>query len=244
MSDLLSLNLLHLFTFYLASMFMVSTYRRLRQYRAIVQIAAGLPNRWPRLLKQIQKHWLVFLTWSTIRPASIVFTLMLAQIICSHLVWPRAHLTVADLLLEWWMLPPLAIAGASMLSVDLYFILAVGEINQQETMNYLDEAEHWLTTWKAPAVRVMTLGFVNPRRMVDVEVKKALEDSQGMLTSTLWWVSLQTGLRVVFGLILWVMWAVHPSISKETVSTQQPGPSENRISDEPVSACPTHVHPA
>ena len=46
----LDLNLIHLFTFYLAAVFTLSTGRRLRQYHDVAQLALAAPNRWPRVL--------------------------------------------------------------------------------------------------------------------------------------------------------------------------------------------------
>ncbi len=49
------------------------------------------------------------------------------------------------------------VALAGMLAVDLYFIIRVGAIDRGETERYLDEAEHWLTSWKAPLIKTVTL---------------------------------------------------------------------------------------
>ena len=48
MAGVLDLNLIHLFTFYLAAVFLLSTVRRLRQYHDVAQLALAAPNRWPR----------------------------------------------------------------------------------------------------------------------------------------------------------------------------------------------------
>jgi len=61
-----------------------------------------------------------------------------------------------------------------------------------------------------PVVRMVTFGYVNPRRMVAVEVRKALVEASRLLNSTFWWVSVQTGLRVLFGLALWLIFALQP----------------------------------
>ena len=39
-------------------------------------------------------------------------------------------------------------------------------------------------------------------------VKKALVGASGLLNFTLWWVTVQTGLRFAFGLSLWLTWAL------------------------------------
>ena len=139
--------------------------------------------------------------------------MIVIQVVCTRIIWPEADITGNDLTTEWWMFPGICLAGEAMLAVDLYFIIRVGRIDRVETERYLDEAEHWLTSWKAPVVRWFTLGFINPRKMVDIEVRKAMEEGKGLLHQTLWWVSLQAGLRVLFGLTLWIAWAVLPSLA-------------------------------
>jgi hypothetical protein len=54
------------------------------------------------------------------------------------------------------------------------------------------------------------LGRINPRLMVAVEVRTALLSSSRMLNSTLWWVVIQAGLRIAFGLSLWASYALEP----------------------------------
>jgi hypothetical protein len=224
MDEVLDLNLIHLFTFYLAAAFTLSTVRRLRQYHDVAQLALAAPNRWPRVLEQLRGHWFMFLTWATLRPAAVALGLLLAQMICSRLIWPTAHLTARELLAEWWLTPPVLIALAAMLAVDVYFIVRVGAIDRRETAEYLDEAEHWLTSWKGPVIQMVTLGYINPRQMVYVEVKKAVEEGRGLLHRTLWWVSAQAGLRTLYGLLLWAAWAIHS------------GPPPERLAPDPSAA--------
>jgi hypothetical protein len=214
MDDFLRLNLIHLFTFYLTTMFIVGTVRRLRQYRDVVNMARGMPSRWPRVLGQIRKHWLMFLTWSTLRPALVALALIAVQMICSRLIWPRAQISVQDLALETWMLPIVGLTAGAMAAVDFYFVIYIGSFDRKETERYLDEAEHWLTSWKAPMVRVLTMGIINPRKIVGDEVLKAMEEGRGLLRRNLWWLSLQAFLRVLFGLTIWICWAIHPTTVK------------------------------
>jgi hypothetical protein len=224
----LDLNLIHLFTFYLAAVFTLSTGRRLRQYHDVAQLALAAPNRWPRVLEQLRGHWISFLTWATLRPAAVALGLLVIQMICSRLIWPTAHLTLRHLLTEWWMTPPVLAALAAMLFVDVYFIVRVGAIDRTETEQYLDEAEHWLTSWKGPLIQMVTLGYINPRQMVYVEVRKAVDESRGLLHRTLWWVSAQAGLRTVYGLLLWLAWAVHSPaptpLAPDPPAAMLPGP--------------------
>ena len=56
MTELRNLNLINLFGFYLAAMFVLGTLRRLEQYRAIGAILVAAPGRWPRLLTVMKEH--------------------------------------------------------------------------------------------------------------------------------------------------------------------------------------------
>ena len=89
-------------------------------------------------------------------------------------------------------------------------------ISNQDLANQDDNREHcqveqlaesWLG-WRGPLVRVLTLGIVNPHRMVDAEVQKSLAEYQSTINAALWWVTVQTGLRLAFGLTLWTVWAI------------------------------------
>jgi hypothetical protein len=200
-------NLINLFGFYLAAMFLLGTLRRLSQYRAIGGIMMAMPGRWPRLLKEMKEHRAIFLTWSTCRPAALALALCIVHVVASRAVWPHAHLTVKSLFGSW-AIPPLILATlVPMLAVDIYFLFRVGRIDRAETEKYLDLAESWLTGWKAKAVRTITFGLIDPRKRVSEEVRKALSAISNIINRNLYWMSLQVGLRVVFGLTLWLTWA-------------------------------------
>ena len=57
-------------------------------------------------------------------------------------------------------------------------------------------------------VRVFTLGYINPRKIVAVEVRSALESASRIINSSLWWMTIQTSLRLAFGLSLWTSYAL------------------------------------
>jgi len=71
----------------------------------------------------------------------------------------------------------------------------------------LDRAEHWLGSWQAPAVRVLTAGLVNPRGMVGKQVRQALVDASLGVNGQLWEIAAQILARAGFCLALWVTWA-------------------------------------
>jgi hypothetical protein len=124
------------------------------------------------------------------------------------MIFPQAVLTVDQLQVERWLVPIILVPMFPMLAVDLYFIIRVGRFDHDETVKYLDQAETWLG-WRGPLVRVLTLGVLNPRRMVDEEVQKSLAEMRTTLASSLWWVVVQMGLRLTFAVTLWTIWAVH-----------------------------------
>lgn len=203
-----SQNLIRIFDFYLALMFLISLIRRWSVYVNALRLLFAVRGRWPKLIQRLGEHKSVLLNWSFFRPAAIAFFLMLVQLIASRLIWPQAVLTAAQLRHEWWLVPVILVPLVPMVLVDFYFVIRVGKFDHGETVKYFDQAESWLG-WKGPFVRALTLGLVNPRKMVDNEVKKSLSEMQSTLAASLWWVIVQTTLRLAFGLTLWTVWALH-----------------------------------
>jgi hypothetical protein len=203
------LNLIHLFDFYLAVIFLCSTALRIRQYRHILALVGAVPGRWPRLFKLVKQHSTIFLTWATVLPAVLAFSLSAIHMLACRLIWPQADLTVAELVQLRPALLIIGLLGLAMLGVDGYAMFNFGEINREQLQKYFDQAEYWLRSWTAPVVQIVTFGRINPRKMVAVEVQKALVEASRLLNSTFWWVTVQTGLRVLFGLALWLTFALH-----------------------------------
>jgi hypothetical protein len=213
MGDLRALNLIHLFDFYLAIVFLTGLLRRMGQYHAVGALVLAGRSRWPHLLKLVTQFRTIFLTWEVVLPGAVVLSLSVVQWLASRLVWPNADLFVGTLLDHWPYLPVCLGLGAAMVYIDLYGIIKVGQLDRALLEKHFDLAEYWLRSRTAHVVRVFTFGFVNPRKMVGVEVRKALLQVSGMLHATLWWVSMQITLRVSFGLSLWLTWLL----------TRQPG---------------------
>lgn len=204
MSWVLDLHPIRFFSFYLMLIFVLGTFTRFRQYRIMLALLVGLRSRWPNLARLVLAHRHIFLTWSTLRPLVIVLVLLLANLLASRLVWPGAdEFLASDLVRVWPAVPFVVLTGTAMLAFDLWGVLRVGEIDQPLLEKYFDQAEFWLKGWQAPVVRFISLGYVNPRQMVDREVRSALESASGLLNSNLWWISIQTTLRILFGLTLW-----------------------------------------
>jgi hypothetical protein len=214
MAWLTQLRLIRLFDLYLTVILLVGTGLRIRQYRTILGLIRTFPGRWPKLLQLVKQHHNVFLTWGTVFPLLVTLVLWTAQTLASRLIWPHADLTVARLFELWPALPLVAVSGLAMLGMDLYGSFRVGHIDREEMEKYFDQAEYWLQSWAAPVVRVFTFGFINPRRMVAVEVRTALVNVSVMLNRTLWWVSIQAGLRIAYGLSLWGTYLLEPAIRR------------------------------
>jgi hypothetical protein len=203
-----STNLIRIFTFYLTFMFLLSFLRRWDVYLNAIRILIAVRGRWPNLIHRLGEHKSIILNWSFFRPAILALFLAVLQLIASRVVWPEAVLTGEQLRQEWWLIAIILVPLIPMLLVDIYFIVCVGKFDHDETVKYFDQAESWLG-WKGPLVRVLTLGIVNPKQIVDDEVRKSLAEMQSTVTASLWWVIVQTSLRLAFGLTLWTVWAVH-----------------------------------
>ncbi|VTS02935.1 hypothetical protein [Tuwongella immobilis] len=212
MAEIGQLNLIRVFGFYLAAMFVISTYRRLAQYRDVTELVVRAPGRWPNLCRVITQHRRMFLTWATLRPALWALLVTVLYMFASRVIWPQANLTFVQLRTEWFMWPVLLALGGAMLTVDLLGIIRVAAFDQASIEKYLDEAEHWLTSWKAPLVSIVTFGAIRPRRIVDTEVRKALDMGKDLLHRTLWWMTMQVGLRTIFGLALWTAWILRAEL--------------------------------
>jgi hypothetical protein len=214
MDWLLDLRLIRFFSFYLAAVFAVSTYLRLRQYRAVLSLVVSLRSRWPNLTALVLTHRHIFLTPRTYLPLVIVLVLLAANMLASRLVWPQAdRFDVRELLHIWPAIPFVLASGVAMVAFDTLGTVQVGEVDQKLLEGYFDQAEGWLRGWKAPVVRVLSLGYVDPRQIVEKEVRGALEMASTLLNNTLWWVSVQTVLRILFGLLLWSSCALRHSLA-------------------------------
>src|SRR5262245_63070736 len=94
------LNLIRLFDFYLALMFVISLVRRWGVYVNALRILVAVRGRWPKLIQRLSEHKSVILNWSFFRPAVIALFLMIVQLIASRLLWPQAVLTGENLRMD------------------------------------------------------------------------------------------------------------------------------------------------
>jgi hypothetical protein len=208
MSRLLALNLIRLFDFYLILTVILSIYLRYRQYQDVLGLVFGVPNRWPRLFQLVTHHRTIFLTWPTLLPIGLTFALLLVHTLVYNFVWPSAELTPQDLWHHWWGLACVLVTGAAMGYLDFDAIFNAGQLDRPALERDLDQAEYWLRSWVSPAVSILTFGYVDPRRMVHEEVRKALTGVSLELNKMMWRWSVQIGVRLAFGLSLWLTWAI------------------------------------
>jgi hypothetical protein len=205
MHALQALKLIRLFDFYLILAFFLSTVLRARQYHTVLGVVRDVPGRWPRLFQLVKQHRQLFLTWGTVLPLLLTLGLWVGHTVLRRSALSEGEdLTLGRLGQMWLAVPIVGIAALAMLSFDIYGAVNVADINRAELEKYFDQAEYWLRSWTAPVVSFFTLGYVNPRKMVAVEVQNAVKSASATINESLWWMSMQTVLRILFGLTLWI----------------------------------------
>jgi hypothetical protein len=204
MNWLQDLNLIRCFDWYLMLIFLAGTVLRIRQYHSLLALIWLFPGRWPRLLELVKGHREVFLTWRTVLPGMLALLLSLGHMLACRLLWPHADVTFPYLAQRWAAAIAVSLLGAAMVGFDCYSAARVGKWDRDQVQKQLDQAEFWLQSWTAPVLRVLTFGFLHPRRMVSVEIHKVLVAASRQLNLSLWWMSLQVSLRIGFGAALWL----------------------------------------
>jgi len=202
-----ALNLLRVFNYYLILGFIVSTGVNCRTYWAMIRLMCGFPNRWPKLLELVKKHRTIFLGWPTLLAIGLALMLMLGNSLAIHLVWVQAKVTVDELWGRWLPLAAVLISAGLMFLLDCKAIFSVSRFDRAALEETLDQAESWMKSWMAPALRMVTLGFIHPRKIVSAEVQGALASANWIMIGGMWRLSLRTGMQVAVGLSLWLTWA-------------------------------------
>jgi hypothetical protein len=194
-----TLNLIDLFNYYLILAFLVSTGMRVRSYQAILGLIFASPSRWPKLLALVKKHGTIFLGWPMLLATGLAFTLMLSNSLAIHLVWAPAKVTFEELWGRWLPLVAVILSGGMMLLLDCRALFRVGNFDRTALEQDLDKAESWLKSWMSPALRMVTFGFVNPRRIVGAEVQRVLVDANWILIGGMQRYSIRIGMQLAFG---------------------------------------------
>jgi len=205
---LADVNLIRLFDLYLVLMMCISLWRRWRVYADAVRLGWSTLRTRKRLLGRLGPQVRLLFTRSVVVPLAVVALLTVVQWVCSRLVWPQALVPLGDVGGAWWKLLLVLVGLIPMLGVDVYFLIKVGRFDHNSTAEYLDYAEKWLG-WRGRAVRVATAGVVNPTKIVDAEVRKGLEYLGQTASWAMLWTSVQSVLRVTFGLLVWLLWVTN-----------------------------------
>jgi hypothetical protein len=213
METLAKFNLIALLDFYLIITFLLGTILRYRQYRAMIGLIFGFPGRWPKLLQLTHEHRLLFLSWPTLLPLALMLVLTVVNLVASKLIWTQAHLSPPDLWRHPVALIFVLLFAGPMLYLDFTAVFCVWKIDRPAVEKDLDHAEYWLRSWVSPAVNILTLGYVNPRKMVHEEVRKALTNANLDMNRMMWRWALQIAVRFAFGMTLWLTWALTPDVS-------------------------------
>ena len=141
-------------------------------------------------------------------PALLALALTIANTSAFHFVWVDARVAPGDLWRHPLGLIAVVITGGLMGFLDFRAVFLFGRFDRAAVEAELDKAEHWLGTWKAPAIRFMTAGLINPRRIVGEQVRQSLVKASLDVNGQLWEMSVQIAARFAFGMALWVTWAV------------------------------------
>ena len=200
-------NLIRLFDFYLLLMFVIGLLRRATFYKDVALISLAAVTKQPNLVRRLGANRDVLMNWQTLRPLVFAVVLIFVQFILSRLIWPDATITGRDVGRHWWQAVILVVLFAAMFTVDLYFLIRIGQIDRGEANKHLLRAEYWLTSWQGPVIKIVTFGYVNPRQMVDDQVRDGMTWFRSTMTWSMWWVIVQVSLRVAFGVAIWLFWA-------------------------------------
>src|SRR5947209_18082703 len=191
----MTLNLIDAFSYYLVVAFVSGTVLRTRNYLAMVGLVYNSADRWPKLRALVQTHRAIFLRWPTVLPVVLTLLLTLANAYAARFVWSHARVTPGDLLAHPAALAAVLAAGGVMGLLDFRSVFVFGRIDRAKVEPLLDRAEHWLGSWQAPAVRVLSFGLIHPRRLVGEQVRVALVEASLAANGALWAMSLQVVAR-------------------------------------------------
>src|SRR5262245_54121007 len=201
-----TVNLIDVLNGYLLLTFVVGTLLRWRNYRAIVGLVIAFPNRWPRLLILVRQHRAIFVRWPTLLPIGATLALWLASTLASRILWSQAEVSASGLWGRWLAFASVVLLAGVMLYLDFQAVFRFGRFDRTALEQDLDKAEHWLQSWHAPALRVLTFGLIHPRRIVNNQVRDALIKASLVVNGQMWRWCLQIGARLAFGLAVWLAW--------------------------------------
>lgn len=192
---------------YLVLTFVLSLMLRFRQYHTNVRFAWAFPQQWPNVLGIIKKHSNIFLTWTTLLPVAITLGILLTHTVCYRLIWSEAIVTPGELgrhpLVTAFLLP----VSLWMICLDVRTLFRASQLDFAEIEKNLSKGEFALTSRAISALRLASLGFFNPRKLVETRVADSLQGVRLALLAQLRSWSFHTAVRITFGFLLWFAYA-------------------------------------
>jgi hypothetical protein len=180
---------------------------RYHQYRALVSLIYKVPGRWPHLFKYLREQRALYLNWWTMLPIMAALAILLIHTGLHRLVWSSARVTPLQLSEFWGALLFVGLSGTAMVGLDVYTLFRFQPLDVPRVEKDLDRAEYWFNSWVGKALNVVTLGTVNPQKMVKTEIRKTIVTSlRSMDRAVAQWM-VQIGFRLLFGFSLWYCWA-------------------------------------
>jgi hypothetical protein len=201
--ELDSINLMISYERYLMLTFVLSLLLRFRQYHTNVRFAWAFPQQWPNVLEVIKKHSSIFLRWTTLLPVAITLGILLMHTVCYRLIWSEAVVTPQglrqDLVVAVFLIP----VSLWMICLDLTTLFRASQLDFSEIEKNLSKGEFALTSRALSALRFASLGFFNPRKLVETRVADSLHGVRLALLAQLRRWSFHTAVRITFGFLLW-----------------------------------------
>lgn len=205
--ELSAINLMASYERYLVLTFVLSLMLRFRQYHTNVRFAWAVPQQWPNVLAIIKKHSNIFLTWTTLLPVAITFGILLMHTVCYRLIWSEAIVTPDGLRQHPLVLAFLLPVSLWMICLDLGTLFRSSQLDFAEIEKNLSKGEFALTSRALSALRLASLGFFNPRKLVENRVADSLHGVRLALLAQLRRWSFHTAVRITFGFLLWFAYA-------------------------------------
>jgi hypothetical protein len=205
--ELSAINLMASYERYLVLTFVLSLMLRFRQYHTNVRFAWAFPQHWPNVLEIIKKHSSIFVTWTTVLPVAITLGILLAHTICYRLIWSEAVVTPGGLRQHLLVLAFLLPVCLWMICLDLTTLFRASQLDFTEIERNLSKGEFALTSRALSALRLASLGFFNPRKLVEHRVADSLQGVRLALLAQLRSWSFHTAVRITFGFLLWLGYA-------------------------------------
>ncbi len=206
--DLSQINLMVTYERYLVLTFILSVLLRFRQYKSNLQFALQFPQQWPGVLEVIKQHSTIFLTWTTLLPVGLTLAVLLSHTVCYRLIWSEASVTPQMLKGDFLVLALLIPVSLWMIFLDLKGLFNTSQMDIAEIEKTLSQGEFALTSKALGALRFASFGLFNPRKLVENRVADSMQNIRLALLVQLRKWSFHTAVRITFGFLLWLSYAV------------------------------------